>query len=110
MSVFKRAVPVLMFVLLQSIEAFAADQSICNPGSKVELYPNGSLMSCLLKDEFPSNGIKCKEFQPIRFYPDGQLQSCNLAAAATVDGQECEEFAPISFYPDGKFKSCVKTE
>ena len=92
------------------IQAYAIDQSICEPGSKVVLYPNGSIMSCVLKDDFHSNDITCKERRPISFYADGELDTCDLATTAKVAGQECKELNPISFYRDGKFKSCVKTD
>ena len=110
MSMFKLVFSVLIFVLFGVIQSYAIDQLICESGSKVVLYPNGSLMSCSLKSDFHSNEITCKEKRAISFYADGQLETCDLAGSIKVGGQECKEFSPISFYPDGKFRSCVKTE
>ena len=109
MSIFKLAFGVLIVMVSGVIQAYAIDQSICEPGSKVVLHPNGSLMSCVLKADYNANEIICKEKRSISFYADGQLQTCDLAKSAKVSGQDCKEFAPIGFYPDGKFKSCIKT-
>jgi hypothetical protein len=108
MNTFKLAFSFLIFMLFGVIQAYAIDQSICESGSKVILYPNGSLMSCTLKNDFRSNEITCKEKRPVSFYTDGQLETCDLAVPAKLSGQECNQSDPISFYPDGKFKSCVK--
>jgi hypothetical protein len=99
-----------ILLLLAVIPAYAIDQSICDSGSKVVLDPNGSLRTCVLKDSFRSDGIKCTDHRVIRFYNDGRLETCDLAESTTVSGQKCKEFAPIYFYPDGKFKSCVKAD
>jgi hypothetical protein len=109
MSRVKLAFGVLIVMVSGVIQAYALDQSICEPGSKVVLHPNGSLMSCVLKADFNANDIICKEKRSISFYADGQLQTCDLAKSAKVSGQDCKEFDPIGFYPDGKFKSCIKT-
>jgi hypothetical protein len=109
MSVLKFVFGVLIGMLFGVIQAYAIDQSICEPGSKVVLYPNGYIMSCELKSDFNSNEITCKERGFIRFYENGQLETCNFARSANIGGQECKELNPISFYPDGKFKSCIKT-
>ena len=112
MKMFKLAfsVSIFIFMLFGVIQAYAIDQEICESGSKVALYPNGGLMSCVLKSDFRSNMIICKEKRPISFYGDGQLETCDLAESAKIADQACKEFAPISFYPDGKFKSCVKKD
>jgi len=110
MSMFKRSMSVLLFMLFGAIPAYAIDQSICESGSKVVLYPNGSILSCVLKDDLHTNEITCKQNRPVSFYPDGQLDTCDLASTVKIDGQNCKEFNPISFYRDGKFRSCVKTE
>ncbi len=110
MYLFKVVFGVSILILLAVIQAYAVDQSICDSGSNVVLYPNGSLRTCVLKDSFRSEGIKCTEHRAIRFYNDGRLETCDLAESTTVSGQKCKEFAPINFYPDGKFKSCVKTD
>lgn len=109
MRMFRLISCVYVFMLFGVIQAYAIDQAICDSGSKVVLYPNGSLMSCSLKSDFHSNEITCKEKNPISFYDNGQLETCNLAGSTKAGGQECKEFTPISFYPDGKFRSCVKT-
>jgi hypothetical protein len=110
MHLFKVVFGVFIFMLLAVIQAYAIDQSICDAGSNVTLYPNGSLRSCILKDSFRSGGIKCREHRPIRFYNDGRLETCDLVDSTTVSGQKCKEFGPIDFYPDGRFKSCVKAD
>jgi len=111
MNGFKVVFRALVFILFGVIQAYAIDQSsICESGSNVVLYPNGSLMSCVLKDNLRSNEITCKEKRPINFYADGQIERCELAGTVKIGGQECKQFTPISFYPDGKFKSCVKTD
>jgi hypothetical protein len=109
MSMYKLVLSVLIGIFFGVIQAYAIDQSICESGSKVVLYPSGSLMSCELKSDFSSNEIICKERGFIRFYESGQLETCNLARSANIGGQECKQLNPISFYPDGKFKSCIKT-
>jgi hypothetical protein len=96
--------------LFSVLPVYAIDQSICDSGSKVVLDPNGSLRTCVLKDSFRSDGIKCTEHRAIHFYNDGRLETCELAESTRVSGQKCKEFAPIYFYPDGKFKSCVKAD
>jgi hypothetical protein len=101
---------VLILLLLAVIQADAIDQSICDSGSNVVLYPNGSLKSCVLKDSFRSDGIKCSAHQAVHFYNDGRLETCRLAESATVSGQKCKESGSIDFYPDGKFKSCMKSD
>jgi len=109
MSIFKFA-GVLIFTLV-AVETYAADQSICSPGSQVEVYPNGLLKSCILKDYYNSNNIKCNKGQMISFYADAKvdtLDTCILAEPATINGQKCKQSEPVSFYSDGKFKSCVK--
>ena len=110
MYLFKVVFGVLIIILLAVIQAYAIDQSICDSGSNVVLYPNGSLRTCLLKDSFRSDGIKCSAHQAIHFYNDGRLETCHLAESTTVSGQKCKEFGSIDFYPDGKFKSCVKSD
>jgi hypothetical protein len=110
MSMFKIIFGVLILIVFGVIGANAIDQSICSPGANMVLYPNGSLKTCVLKDSFSSNEIKCKSQNSISFYDNGQLETCVLAESAKVSGQECKESGPISFYPDGKFKSCVKKD
>jgi hypothetical protein len=110
MYLFKVVFGVFILILLAVIQAYAIDQSICDSGSNVVLYPNGSLRTCVLKDFFRSDDIKCSEHRAIHFYNDGRLETCDLAESTTVSGQKCKEFSPINFYPDGKFKSCVKSD
>lgn len=110
MKMYTLSFSLLMFIVFGAIEARAIEQSICNPGSQVTFYPDGSLMSCVLKEDLRSNGITCRQLLPVGFYANGQLERCSLAEKATISDQECKEFSPISFYPDGKFKSCVKEE
>ena len=95
-------------LLFAGFNVYAVDQSICNPGSNVELHNNGSLKACQLKDEFDANGIRCKVEFPVGFYRNGSLESCVLSASATIAGNKCKEDDQISFYIDGKLKSCVK--
>jgi hypothetical protein len=97
---------VIIFSMLVTPYAFAIDQLICNSASKITLYPNGTLRSCMLKDPYEAYDIKCK-VGPISFYEDGTLEECMLADKATVGGVTCSELSSISFYPSGKLKSCV---
>ncbi|MBA4374287.1 MAG: hypothetical protein C0402_15660 [Thermodesulfovibrio sp.] len=110
MSMFKIIFVVLILMTFGVIEAKAVEQSICTSGAKEELYPNGSLKSCVLKDIFRSNDIKCIGQNPVSFYDNGRLETCVLAEQATISGQKCKEFGSISFYPDGKFRSCIKKD
>jgi hypothetical protein len=61
--------------LLVVIQAYAIVQSVCDSGSNVVLYPNGSLITCSLKDSFRSGDIKCSEHRSIHFYNDGRLET-----------------------------------
>jgi hypothetical protein len=108
MSMFKILFGVLILLVFGVIEASAINQTICYPGAKVVLYPNGSLKSCDLKDDFNLDEIKCKSQTSVSFYDNGQIETCVLAQSSTISGQKCKEFGSVSFYPDGKFRSCVK--
>jgi len=99
---------VLILIIFGVVEANASDQSICASDRTEEHYPDGSLKSCVLKDTFSANGIKCNSKSQISFYENGRIETCVLAETAKVSGEECKELEPISFYPDGEFKSCVK--
>lgn len=110
MSKFTIVFGVLILIVFGVIEATAIDQSICHAGANVVLYPNGSLKSCVLKDSFRSNEIKCNGQSQVSFYDNGRLETCVLAEPAKISGQECKESGPISFYPDGKLRSCVKKD
>ncbi len=106
----KRAKIVLVVItisILVTSYAVAVDQSICNSSATITLHPNGTLKSCMLRDSYEANGIRCKMGQ-ISFYDDGKLEECVLAEKATVDGVTCNDSSPITFYPSGKLKSCVK--
>ena len=54
--------------VLASFNVYAVDQSICNPGAKVELYNNGSLKVCQLKNDYDANNIRCKNGGPVSFF------------------------------------------
>jgi hypothetical protein len=110
MNMFKIIFGVLILIVFGVIEANALDQSICSSGKSVELYANGSLRTCVLKDKFRSNDITCKSESPVSFYDNGKLDTCVLAEPAKIGNQKCKESGPISFYSDGKFRSCVKEE
>jgi hypothetical protein len=110
MSKFKIVFGVLIPIVFGVIEANAIDQSICHAGANVVLHPNGSLRSCVLKDTFRANEIKCNGQSPVSFYDNGRLETCVLAEPAKISGQECKESGQISFYPDGKLRSCVKKD
>lgn len=107
-SMFKIICSVMIVMVFSVIGADAINQSICSPGEKVILYPNGSLRSCSMKDDSKIDDVRCKGQNQIIFYDNGRLDTCILAQSSTVSGQKCKEFGPISFYPDGKFRSCVK--
>ena len=110
MRAFKVVFGVLILVLFGTIQANGIDQSLCDSGAKVELYPNGSLKRCVLKDVFRSREVDCKGQSPISFYDNGQIKSCALAERAMIGGQKCKQFGTISFYRDGKFQSCIKED
>lgn len=109
MNMFKIIFGALILMVSGAIEAGAIDQSICSPGANMVFYPNGSLQSCVLKDSYSANGIKCNSQHPASFYDNGRLETCILAESATLGAQQCKE-GPISFYQDGKFRSCVKKD
>jgi hypothetical protein len=110
MNMCKMIFGVLILIVFGVVEANALDQSICSSGASVELYPNGSLKTCVLKDPFRSNDIECKSKSPVSFYDNGQLDTCVLAVSATIGNQKCKESGQINFFPDGKLRSCVKEE
>ncbi len=101
----------LTIMVFGVIKANAVDQTaICSSGANIALYPNGVLQSCILKEVFIANDIKCKGQGQVSFYDNGRLEACVLAEPATISSQKCKEFEFISFYPDGKFKTCVKKD
>lgn len=111
MSMSKIIFGLLTIIAFGAIAANAFDQSaICSSGANMVLYPNGALQSCVLKDVFSANDIKCKSQGQVSFYDNGRLEACVLAEPATISGQTCKEYEFISFYPDGKFKACVKKD
>ncbi|RJQ22620.1 MAG: hypothetical protein C4560_02205 [Nitrospiraceae bacterium] len=110
MSVSKAIFCALVFMLCAGFHAGAVNQAICRPGSNVELYPGGSLKSCVLNDYFRVDGIECNKQSPINFYEDGLIESCILSKDTSISGQKCKQLAPIYFYATGEFKSCVKQE
>jgi hypothetical protein len=102
-----------ILVLLSALTGFtvyAADQSICNSGTKVVLHNNGSLKACQLKNDYDANNIRCKNDATASFYDNGNLESCVLGKEATLADNKCKQDGPISFYIDGKLKSCVKPD
>jgi hypothetical protein len=96
--------------VLVSFNVYAVDQSICNSGTNVVLYNNGSLKACQLKDDYVANNIRCKSNGPVSFYSNGNLESCVLSTDTTVAENKCKQEGPISFFIDGKLKSCVKPD
>jgi hypothetical protein len=96
--------------VLIGFNVYAADPSICNPGSDIVLHSNGSLKSCQLKYEYDVNNFHCKSDYPVNFYSNGKLESCVLSAAATIAGKNCAENGEISFHSNGNLKSCVKPD
>ena len=139
MRMFKIIFGVLILIVLGVIEANAINKSICSPGDRMELYPNGLIKACLLKADFRSGELRCKGLSPITFYNNGRVEMCVLPEAATINGQKCKEgsvkfhnngrlemcvlpeaatisgqkckkFGEIIFYPNGRFKSCVRAE
>ena len=91
-----------------SFNLYAADPSICSSGVSVAVYENGSLKSCVLKDDYEVNNVQCRYENRIRFYDNGNLESCILSVPATIGEYQCEQYAFITFYPDGRLKSCIK--
>ena len=71
-------------LVLACFNVYAADQSICNSGSKVVLHNNGSLKACQLKNDYDANSIRCKNDGPVSFYYNGNLESCVLSREATI--------------------------
>ena len=112
MKIIKTFFP-LSFALISvfaSSHVYAADQSICNPGSNVVLHNNGSLKACQLKNDYDANKIRCKKDDSVSFYNNGNLESCELASEATIDQNKCSQYGLIFFYIDGKLKSCMKQD
>lgn len=109
-GIFKVISGALVLMIFGVLPANAIDQSICIAGSKVVLYPNGALQSCVLKDSFRSNGAECKQQSPVSFYDNGQLETCVLEEETTIDDQKCKQSGPIRFYSSGEFQSCVKQD
>lgn len=97
-------------LVLVSFNVYAADQSICNPGSKVVLHNNGSLKACQLNHDYDANNIQCKNDGYVSFYNNGKLESCVLSREATIAGNKCKQDGLISFFIDGKLMSCVKPD
>ena len=97
-------------LVLVSFNVYAADQSICNPGSNVALYNNGSLKACQLKNDYDANNIRCQNNGTVSFYNNGNLESCMLSTAAAIGDNKCKENGLISFYIDGKLMSCLKPD
>jgi hypothetical protein len=97
-------------LVLASFNVYAADQSICNPGSNVVLHNNGSLKACKLKNDCDANNIRCKNDGPVSFYNNGKLESCVLSTEATIGENKCKQDGLIFFYIDGKLKSCEKRD
>jgi hypothetical protein len=95
-------------VVLGSFNAYAADQSICHSGAKVELNDDGSVRACRLKSDYDVNSIQCKNNSPISFYNNGNLESCVLSKPASIDMNKCMQDGQITFYINGNLKSCVK--
>jgi hypothetical protein len=95
-------------LVLASLNVYAADQSICNPGVNVVLHDNGSLKDCQLKSDYDANNIRCKNEGHVSFYNNGNLESCVLYESVTIGNNNCKEDGLISFYSDGKLKSCMK--
>ena len=110
MRIYKVIFCALVFMLCAGLHTGAINQSICNPGSNVVLYPDGSLKSCILKDYFRISGIECNKQSEISFYEGGLIESCILSKDTSISNQKCEQMTPISFYPTGEFRSCVKQE
>lgn len=110
MSMLRIVFGALILIVFGVIEANAVDQSICASGANVELYANGLLKSCALKEPFRSNEFTCKSQSLISFYDNGQIETCVLAEPTTISGQKCVEWKELNFYPDGKFRSCEKKE
>jgi hypothetical protein len=100
----------VLTIILTSFNVYAIDQSICNPGTKVELYNNGSLKGCQLKNDYDANSIRCRNDGPVSFYENGNLESCVLSTPATIAENKCKQDGQISFFIDGKLKSCMKPD
>jgi hypothetical protein len=94
-------------LVVVSFEVYAVDASICNPNVKIELYNNGSLKSCDLRDDYKANEIPCNKGR-VNFYDNGILESCMLSKPTTIGENKCDQLGLIYFYPDGKLKSCMK--
>ena len=100
----------LLASVLVSFNVYAANQSICNPGTNVVLHDDGSLKSCQLKDNYDLNNITCKNDSTISFYSNGELESCVLYTDVTISNSNCKADALIYFFIDGNLKSCMKQE
>lgn len=94
-------------LVVGSLNVYAVDPSLCNPGVNVILHNNGSLKSCDLKGDYEANNIRCNKGR-VSFYDNGTLESCMLSKPTTVGENKCDQVGLIYFYPDGKLKSCMK--
>jgi hypothetical protein len=113
-TIFMKNIKTLFFhfltltAVLVSFNVYAADQSICHSGAKVELNDDGSVKACRLKNDYDVNGIRCKNDGLITFYNNGNLESCVLSKPASIDMNKCMQDGQITFYINGNLKSCVK--
>lgn len=87
----------ILLIALASIialaDCFAADQSICNPGTEISYFPNGAVRSCLLRDFYPIDGITCNHLERITFHGNGKLQSCVSSDEVLVGNVPCADTA-----------------
>jgi hypothetical protein len=110
MEIKKGYICFILCLVLLSIPAHAADQSICDEGSRVVLYENGDLRSCILKDNYEINGVTCISGYLISYYPNGNLEYCVLYGPVTIGSTQCRENGSIIFYENGDLQSCVKPD
>ncbi|MGD0276808.1 MAG: hypothetical protein ABSB79_12295 [Syntrophales bacterium] len=95
-------------LLLGGLPVYAVDQSVCKEGSMVNYYGDGSLRSCVLKDNYDANDIKCKANNTIKLYNSGNLQACILYKTSIINSNKCKGNSLITFYEDGTLLECSK--
>ena len=94
-------------LMLGYLPVQAADQSICKDARTVSLYEDGSMQSCVLKDNYKVNGIECESGHAIKLYMSGNLESCVLYKDASIGTNKCQANGLIYFYQDGNLKQCA---
>jgi hypothetical protein len=105
-EIMKYTIVMLGIILITDVgTCLGVDQTICTPG-EIHYHPNGQLKSCILKDDFAINGVKCKQYAPISLYKTGKLKACVTSDYFNYGSITCNQYGEVSFYPSGKLNTC----